>query len=94
MSPDNVLQLLQPFHADSALALWAGTHFQLHNLSITQGLEAVALDRCVVNENILTGLKRYEPEALAIAEPLDCTFLHLQQLLSCRAGSKNGREFE
>src|SRR3954453_22250983 len=49
-----------------------------HLCALSQRLEAVALDRAVVNEQVLAGVIRCdESEALVVAEPLHCSCSHL-----------------
>src|SRR4051794_15104907 len=60
-----------------------------HLCALGQRLEAVALDRAVVHEQVLAGvIRRDESEALVVAEPLHCSCGHLGPfvLVHCERG--------
>src|SRR5438552_6978986 len=65
---------------DGLVAFRPGGHIERHLLVFLQGLEAAALDRREVREQILAAAVRGdEPETLGVVEPLDrtCTHLHI-----------------
>lgn len=80
LSMINADLLLLPDHIDGLLALATGGDLEFDDLSLVQGLEAIALDLTVMDENILTIFQGYESIALAVVEPFDCTFSHFNQL--------------
>src|SRR5438270_5700281 len=64
-----------------------------HLRALGQRLEAVALDRAVVHEQILAGvIRRDESKALIVAEPLhgSCCHRSLQGMCTARRGGCNG----
>jgi hypothetical protein len=63
-------QLHRP-HVCGLQALWALFNFEFNLLALGQGVEALALDRGVMNENVLLTFTRDKAIPLAIVEPLD-----------------------
>jgi hypothetical protein len=63
-------QLHRP-HACGLQALWAFFNFELDLLALGQGVKALALDRGVMDENVLLTFTRDKAIPLAIVEPLD-----------------------
>src|SRR3712207_4827670 len=58
--------------ADGLGALVPGLRLELHARALCERTEAVALDRAVMDEEVLAALVgRDEPEALVVVEPLD-----------------------
>src|SRR5688572_29087493 len=83
--PKAELDLRDVFRRRSLLTLH---HVELHAVALGQGLEAVALDRRVMDEAILgTAIRGDEAEALRIVEPLD----YALGTHHCSRVVKNGR---
>ena len=59
------------------------TDIEGHSLTLLQRAEAIALDRGVVDENILTGLAAEKTKTLSIVEPLNCSLFHVR--IPCRS---------
>jgi len=58
------------------LAVLAGRDLECHSLTFIKGLEALALDLAVVDEDIVSVFVRDETITLVSVEPLDSTFSH------------------
>jgi hypothetical protein len=57
-------------------------YVKTNRLTFSQRLEAVTLDRGVMNENIFTVFSGDETESLGFVKPLNCSFCHTKHLLS------------
>src|SRR3989338_4682520 len=66
----------QPADVRRLLPLGAGGDVELHRLTFAKGLEAIPLDRGIMDEHVLPVLRRDEPVTLLVTEPLDSTFSH------------------
>src|SRR3970282_2870624 len=62
-------------------ALAAGLDFEIHHLSLGEGLEAIDLDRSEVDEDTLARLLFNEPVTLGVIEPFDLPSRHARCLL-------------
>jgi hypothetical protein len=64
-------------NVDSAGTFLATFGFKRYLLSFCQGFEASGLDGGMMNEYVITAVRRTdESKALAIVKPLDCTCRH------------------
>src|SRR3954454_4668184 len=71
-------------HVRGSRALVALLGVVAHLRAVGQRLEAAALDRAVMHEQILAGVIGCdEPEALVVVEPLDGSCCHLDSLRGC-----------
>lgn len=61
----------------SLLAFWALHHVELHLLAFLEGFEPIHLDGTEVRKQIFSAvIRRNEPKAFCVVEPLDCTRRH------------------
>jgi hypothetical protein len=64
-------------------ALRSFLYFELHSLTLVEGLVTLGLDRAIVNEDVLTALTLDEPITLAGVKPLHCALFSTQLLTPC-----------
>src|SRR2546427_4793936 len=69
----------------------AGFHFELHDLALSERLEAVHLNRGEVDEHVLAALLFNEAVALGVIEPLHLSLSHSVCLLRSRTKSASAR---
>src|SRR5579872_1377819 len=65
-------------------ALGAGGHLEFDLVVLLEVLEAAAVDRAEVHEDVRSVLLADEAEALVSVEPFDGAGAHVRSLLSCR----------
>ena len=73
-------------YIDGLLAFSTGGYFELHSLTIFQGLETLLLDRTVVHEKVLTALWGDKTKALPLVKPLYLACSHVNKLLHLARG--------